>query len=557
MTHFICAGPTLVGEIITGFVLGPPTLDLVPMTAELQSVGYLALMVVLFERGLYTNLSSVAQASGAGLLMAIFGITLSMTLTVVALRVNGSPFIEAMCAGCVMSATSCGLVDIGWARRQMKDLNPGNSLSSKVVDAATTINAMLILVVMTVMRAISPTAKWYHPHTQWWVCVQPLVFSMAFLVAGIVLRSNFNFFCLKTVVGVFFPPKSKPADELYNALDFFRVTFMTAFALALGVAASVVKVPAIVGIFVAGMCFGGSIECREAWERNTCNLTHWLSRIFFTCSIGFLMPSEVWTLSAMLDGFEVASAAFFGSFIAGALGCMPVLMSEKKAMSNVVLCGGAMANTGELGFIFLLEFHNAGYFSQATLVSLLWGLLICALVCPVVCQVCIFSQGNVLGVDDKYKLREDDRQIITSELGNPTQVVGSKASNFRSSMNGAYGPDDEVPLVYNGQHSPNFPSPKEPSPNFQPAAGPPAGIGGTGFYDGSAKVVAPNQLYRPGTQTTSNRSLPPTLEGTYVDPLVPNNLYAAATGTPNNPIVAVPVSQQSRRSVPSIWADDD
>ena len=124
MTHFICAGPTLVGEIITGFVLGPPTLDLVPMTAELQSVGYLALMVVLFERGLYTNLSSVAQASGAGLLMAIFGITLSMTLTVVALRVNGSPFIEAMCAGCVMSATSCGLVDIGWARRQMKDLNP-------------------------------------------------------------------------------------------------------------------------------------------------------------------------------------------------------------------------------------------------------------------------------------------------------------------------------------------------------------------------------------------------------------------------------------------------
>lgn len=33
---------------------------------------------------------------------------------------------------------------------------------------------------------------------------------------------------------------------------------MTAFAIAMGVAAEVVKVPAIVGIFTAGMCFGGS-----------------------------------------------------------------------------------------------------------------------------------------------------------------------------------------------------------------------------------------------------------------------------------------------------------
>jgi len=37
-----------------------------------------------------------------------------------------------------------------------------------------------------------------------------------------------------------------------------QVTFMTAFAIAMGVAAEVVKVPAIVGIFAAGMCFGGS-----------------------------------------------------------------------------------------------------------------------------------------------------------------------------------------------------------------------------------------------------------------------------------------------------------
>ena len=123
---------------------------------------------------------------------------------------------------------------------------------------------------------------------------------------------------------------------------------MTAFALGMGVAASIVKVPAIVGIFVAGMCFGGSEACRSSWDRNTRNLTHWLSRIFFTCSIGFIMPDSMATTEAVLDGWEVASAAFFGSFIAGALGGLIVLSKEKKAFSNVVMCGSAMAYCGEV-----------------------------------------------------------------------------------------------------------------------------------------------------------------------------------------------------------------
>ena len=63
-----------------------------------------------------------------------------------------------------------------------------------------------------------------------------------------------------------------------------------------------------------GMCFGGSETCRQSWTRNTCNLTHWLSRIFFTCSIGFILPQSMITKKAILDGWEVGSAAFFGRY---------------------------------------------------------------------------------------------------------------------------------------------------------------------------------------------------------------------------------------------------
>ena len=225
--HFLCAGPTLVGEILAGFVVGPAVLNVAPMMEELKIVGQLALMVVIFERGLYTNFASLAQCGIFGALIAILSITLSMTFVVTALRVNGIPFIEAMCGGCVMSASVVGLVDIGWARRQVNDINPCSSLASKVIDAATTINSMLVLATMTVMRNIDPANEWYHPTEEWWVVCQPMLFSLAFLVASIFMRIVFNFFCLKDVIGTFFPPKNDPNNELYNALDFVHVSFLS------------------------------------------------------------------------------------------------------------------------------------------------------------------------------------------------------------------------------------------------------------------------------------------------------------------------------------------
>jgi hypothetical protein len=227
VTHFLFAGPTLVGEVVAGFVCGPVIMDLVPtMVEDLEVVGRIAMMVVLFERGLYTNFSSIAQCGAIGALMAILGITLPMTLVTIAMRVNGTPFIESLCAGCVMSTTVVGLVDIGWRRAQVKEINPYSTLASKVIDAGTTINSMLIMSVLSVLRSISPESLWYHPQSEWWAACQPMLFSLAFLVAGIFLRSLFSFFCLKDVFGSFFPPKSDPTSELYNTLEFAQVCFL-------------------------------------------------------------------------------------------------------------------------------------------------------------------------------------------------------------------------------------------------------------------------------------------------------------------------------------------
>ena len=298
-----------------------------------------------------------------------------------------------------------------------------------------------------------------------------------------------------------------------------------------------------------------------------------------------------------------------------------------------------------MGFIFLLEFWNAGYISETSLIYILWGLLISAVISPAICQLCIFVQmntdpekrnGSTFGA--QYQLPEDTGDDGTAGHGNGEDYspsmdsasklngLESKASRMRNTMH--YGTpaggdrEREVPLIYNGQNSsspfsyptnngsgsngyaPYVPSPKEPSPTQAPAG--PAGAAARG-YSGSA---APSHIIRPGLQLPSRstpppppqdralpssvleRGLPPTIEGTYTPsahagtrPQIsyspPNGTYtpngltpsamSAAGGLapmeiPNTdarspyrvvPPPTVPINSQMRRTVPSIWADDD
>jgi len=250
------------------------------------------------------------------------------------------------------------------------------------------------------------------------------------------------------------------------------------------------------------------------------------------------MPESMAMTEAVLDGFEVASAAFFGSFIAGALGGLIVLSKEKQAFSNIVMCGSAMAYCGEMGFIFLHEFWHGTYLSTKTLSSLMWGLLISAVIAPAMCQLCVFlqtefdndaSQG-ARGVQAKYKVSDADKTQGAGESLNRTDHteahgMNSKASQFRSTMQ--YGTpvggdrEREVPLIYNGQSmiSPYVPSPQEPSPTQAPM-GPAGGGGRTQMYGGNA-TPAPGVL--PGQQADGTRSLPPTI----TNDLTPNGKSVA------------------------------
>ena len=139
-----------------------------------------------------------------------------------------------------MSTTVFGLVDVGWRRVQLKDMNKHSTLASKLLDAATTSNTMLIMPVLTVLYNINPSYKTYVPLDQWWVVCQPMLFSLAFVVGAILLRCLFNAFsarmnfscreCIPPLcwTGSLLESKADPNSELYNKLEIVQVCFPVA-----------------------------------------------------------------------------------------------------------------------------------------------------------------------------------------------------------------------------------------------------------------------------------------------------------------------------------------
>jgi len=238
VVHFLTSGPVLVGEIIAGMVCGPIILDAFPTMADhMQGVGKLAMMVLLFERGLHTNFASIAQCGAIGVLIAVTSIGLSMLLVWVAMMKNGQSTIESIIGGCIMSTTIFGLVDVGWRRLQLKDMNKHSTLASRLLDAATTSNTMLIMPVLTVLYNINPLYKTYVPLDQWWVVCQPMLFSLVFIVGAILLRCLFNAFsarmnfscreCIPPLcwTGSLLESNADPNSELYNKLEIVQVCF--------------------------------------------------------------------------------------------------------------------------------------------------------------------------------------------------------------------------------------------------------------------------------------------------------------------------------------------
>lgn len=385
--HIAFTGGTFLGEILSGCILGPRVWDIVPHTEMLILLGNLAKFIMVFERGLQVNPALLLKVGGPaiGLYMVLMGFT--MLFVGIALRMDGFSLIESSAGGAALSTLAIGVVDVGWARRDMEDLVPRSESASQLLACTGTVGSFIALMVLSIMQGLGPGWSWWDP-------LQAFLFSVAILSGCVVLAQVWRIICCPQLERVFGVPQSG-TESMFDGFDVVMVVFMLGFAVAMAIVSDLVKASPVLGVLVAGLCFSGVQDARKIWEYRTENVSPWLLRIFYICAVGFLLPEEMWTIEkSFYTGLKVAAASLGGRFLSAMLLGWPFLLAQPRGKESLLQVACGVLIQGELGFVMVVELVTYGVMDKELLAPTMWGLMISAQLAPLLYQLSLhFSQA--------------------------------------------------------------------------------------------------------------------------------------------------------------------
>eukprot|EP01084_Bolivina_argentea_P055906 102397_1 len=103
--------PALCGEIITGIILGPYLIDMVPYPKALIVIGDIGLLLLVLEAGIDVNMGILKVVGTRGLMVAIFGSMFPLVIGLfLAFSIDSTiPTREAVAIGACFAPTSMGI----------------------------------------------------------------------------------------------------------------------------------------------------------------------------------------------------------------------------------------------------------------------------------------------------------------------------------------------------------------------------------------------------------------------------------------------------------------
>ena len=129
--------PALVGEIITGFILGPPLADFVPYPEALVLVGEIGLIMLLLEAGVELDVAQLRETGTRALAIGFTGTVLPLLVGIAVAMASGSDvgIKTALAVGASFSPTSLGVAASALKTGKMLDTPVGQLIvASCVVD---------------------------------------------------------------------------------------------------------------------------------------------------------------------------------------------------------------------------------------------------------------------------------------------------------------------------------------------------------------------------------------------------------------------------------------
>lgn len=262
--------PCLVGEIATGFLLGPPLADVVPYPGALVLLGDIGLIGLILEAGISLDLPQLKENGQRALMIATIGTVLPLVAGFSVGRWIGQDVPSAIAAGAAFASTSLGVAS--------NALNTGDVINTplgQLIVTSSVFDDVFALILLSILQVIS------NPESQTFDYILPFISSFGYiLVLG---------FLGVTVLPRLIEDKILPlAPEKIR--DQFSMVLLLLFVTVYMLMLNKSKASYLTGAFLAGLTFCKLHSVHAFFVKHGQPIHSWLLRVFFSATIGFQVP---------------------------------------------------------------------------------------------------------------------------------------------------------------------------------------------------------------------------------------------------------------------------
>ena len=346
--------PALVGEIVTGIVLGPNLLNIAGESGSefLILIGEIGLIMLVVEAGIDVDIGMLKLIGPRGLGIAVLG-SLGPLLIGFTIAIGlGQSIQSSIAIGSCFAPTSMGI-----ALNVLKKAHILNTPTGQLIIAAAILDDVIALIILSELTAMKyPTAQ---------NIILPLVVSpVLILVVGYLSIRHIPRLIKSIMTRV-------PEEHHNNAI--LGMLFMATFAL----------VPAchfagsshLLGAFLSGLMFCTDHTIHLVWADQIKRILQWMLRVFFACTIGFAIPIKEFGSFQVISKGLLYCLAVVGKIITGSFG-RPL---DTKEFLTV---GFSMSAWGEFAFIIATASYEEGTIDKESFSSVLLAVLLSVIVSP-------------------------------------------------------------------------------------------------------------------------------------------------------------------------------
>lgn len=283
--------PSLVGEICTGFILGPPLLDFVAYPEAMVLIGSFGLIGLLLDSGINLDIAQLRETGSRAVAMAVTGTVLALS---VGLGMgyaaytqkeredgnkedtSGNWFRSSFAVGAAFAPSSFGVASQVLSKGEIL-----NTPMGQVIVAGSVCDDILGLILLSIMEVLvkeTPTIMDY---------IVPFLSSFGYLIVlgyiGIKVVPNL-------VEQKILPRFQNPATRDFVGFSLLFILLALYLPLLNYSGASY-----LTGAFLAGLSFSQINSVHSQYLESGPHLKIWLMRIFFAATIGFQVPVQYFT----------------------------------------------------------------------------------------------------------------------------------------------------------------------------------------------------------------------------------------------------------------------